>query len=112
MDKQYLINCLKQFECTNPVQKVINLQKFTKLIVEKYNCDIPLNFDELIQLPGVGKFTASLVYNYTFNLANSITVDTHVHKLANRLGFVSSNTFDETRIQLERWFPLELWKDV
>mmetsp|Transcript_65984 Transcript_65984/g.56035 ORF Transcript_65984/g.56035 Transcript_65984/m.56035 type:complete len:122 (+) Transcript_65984:308-673(+) len=112
MDKQNLINILNSYHCTNPVEKVQNIKRITKIIIEKYNQDIPPNFDELLQLPGVGPKVASCVWNNAHSMVKSIAVDVHVHEICNRLGFVDSNTAEETRVQLEKWLPLELWDDV
>lgn len=107
-----MIDILNSYHCTNPVQKVINIKKITKLIIEKFNQDIPRTFSELIQLPGVGPKTASVVWNNSHSVFYSIGVDVHVHEIANRLGWVTSSTPEETRVQLERWVPLELWSDL
>jgi endonuclease-3 len=66
--------------------------------------------DELLMLPGVGRKTANLVLILAFNSDRNICVDTHVHRIANRLGWVRTRTPDETEQALykateSRWWP-------
>jgi endonuclease III len=70
----------------------------------------PSTMDELLTLPGVGRKTANLVLILAYNSRKNICVDTHVHRIANRLGWVSTKTPDETEQALynateSRWWP-------
>lgn len=107
-----MIDVLNSFHCTNAVQKVINIKKCTKLVIERFGEDIPRSFEELLQLPGVGPKVASCVWNSAHAMCASVAVDTHVHVICNRLGFAASTAAEQTRVQLERWLPAELWADL
>ena len=67
--------------------------------------------DELLKPPGVGRKTANCVLGYSFE-QDVIAVDTHVHRISNRMGLVETSTPDETELELERIVPQELWKDI
>ncbi len=72
---------------------------------------IPDSFDELVRLPGVGRKTANVVLASAFKKP-AIGVDTHVHRIANRLGLVSTNSVEETEEKLKELFPEEMWVRV
>lgn len=67
----------------------------------------PETIEELLELPGVGRKTANIVLAYLGKPA--IAVDTHVHRIANRLGFVKTRKPEETEEELKKIFPVELW---
>ncbi|MBI4565494.1 MAG: endonuclease III [Planctomycetes bacterium] len=69
---------------------------------------MPDTFDELIQLPGVGRKVANCVLVYAFGKP-AIPVDTHVHRICNRLGWVRTKTPEETERRLERILPRRYW---
>ncbi|MEM5875325.1 MAG: endonuclease III [Candidatus Aenigmatarchaeota archaeon] len=91
--------------------KAKNLVKLAKLLEEKYNGKIPSDEKELLKLPGVGRKTANIILSYVFNIP-TIAVDTHVHRIFNRLGFVKTKKPEETEIQLKKIVPRNLWKDI
>ncbi|MFH1848799.1 MAG: endonuclease III [archaeon] len=70
---------------------------------------IPRTVDELIKLPGVGRKTANLVVAVAFGKP-AICVDTHVHKIMNRLGYVQTKTPEQTESALRKKLPKRLWK--
>lgn len=70
----------------------------------------PETFEELIQLPGVGRKTANIVLSYLGKPA--IAVDTHVHRIANRIGLVKTKGPQKTEEELRKIFPVELWEKV
>ena len=84
--------------------KARNIIKLSKILVNKYNNKIPENFNELISLPGVGNKTASVYQNVILNIPR-IAVDTHVYRLANRIGLTKTKTADLTQIKLEKVVP-------
>ncbi|KAJ7521930.1 hypothetical protein O6H91_19G075400 [Diphasiastrum complanatum] len=101
-------------------RKATYLKKVAELCHEKHNGDIPMTLQELLLLPGVGPKMAHLVMNVAWENVQGICVDTHVHRIANRLAWVShskstkhhrmnTNTPEETRISLEAWLPKEEW---
>lgn len=79
-------------------------------LVEHYKGRVPTTMQELLTLPGVGRKTANLVLILAFKSLKNICVDTHVHRISNRLGWVSTATPDETEQALykatdSRWWP-------
>jgi endonuclease-3 len=83
----------------------------SKILLEEYKGKVPESKQELMKLPGVGSKVAGCVRVYAFNL-ESIPVDTHVHKIANRLGWVKAKTPNQTEQQLEEIVPKKYWKLV
>ncbi len=75
------------------------------------NREIPDEIDELIKLPGVGRKVANIVITEAFG-KNAIAVDTHVHRIANRIGLVKTRTPEETEIELKKIIPEKLWRRV
>jgi endonuclease-3 len=78
--------------------------------VERYGGRVPGTMEELLALPGVGRKTANLVLILSFKSLKNICVDTHVHRISNRLGWVKTRTPDETEQALyrttdQRWWP-------
>lgn len=88
--------------------KAIHLKKFPKVLMEEFNNIIPDEIDDLIQLPGVGRKTANLVRAIAFKKP-AICVDTHVHRISNRLGYVKTKTPLETEMALRKKLPQKYW---
>lgn len=84
--------------------KAKNIIAASQLLVEKYNSVVPENFEELIRLPGVGRKTANVVLANAFG-KDTIAVDTHVFRVANRLGLACSDTPEKTEQDLMRSIP-------
>jgi endonuclease-3 len=81
-----------------------------RILVERYNGQVPGTMEELLALPGVGRKTANLVLILSFKSLKNICVDTHVHRISNRLGWVATRTPEETEQALykatdSRWWP-------
>lgn len=95
-------------------RKTEYLKKVAKIVIEKYDGDIPPNFTELCELPGVGPKMAHLVMQVAWNETTGIAVDTHVHRIANRLKWVKKTTTDPivTERELEDWIPRCLWNEI
>jgi endonuclease III len=98
-----------------PVGFYRNKARFVKAIcqalVSQFGGEVPNTLEELITLPGVGRKTANLVLIVGFKSANNICVDTHVHRISNRLGWVQTRDPNETeqalyRVTEQRWWPL------
>jgi len=89
-------------------EKAPRLIALAAILVERYNGLVPDDLDALLSLPGVGRKTANCVLIYAFNKA-AVCVDTHCHRIANRLGWVSTKTPDGTEKALERIMPQDLW---
>lgn len=91
-------------------QKTKELHKICTILLEKYAGKVPNNHEELIELPGVGPKTANLVLSEGFNIP-AICVDTHVHRISNRLGLVKSKTPGQTEEQLKALLPKKYWSE-
>lgn len=90
------------------------LQNTSKILVDQYDSDIPNDVKGLIKLPGVGPKMAHICMNSAWNIVTGIGVDVHVHRIANRLGWVREETKqpEQTRKALESWLPSDHWKEV
>jgi len=91
--------------------KARQLRGIAQRLVDRHDGRVPRTLDELLELPGVGRKTANLVLGLGFGVP-AICVDTHVHRISNRLGLVSSATPHETEAQLMTVLPRDLWIDV
>ena len=92
----------------NKAKQIVEL---SKILVEKYNSKVPDDIDELCKFKGVGRKTANLVLSEGFNKP-AICVDVHVHRITNRLGYVKTNTPEETEFALRKKMPKNLWIDI
>jgi endonuclease-3 len=77
-------------------------------IVEKYDSKVPDGLDELLKLKGVGRKTANLVVTLGYG-GPGICVDTHVHRISNRLGYIKTKTPYETEMALREKLPKKYW---
>lgn len=91
--------------------KAKRIKEISKIILKKYKSKVPANFEDLLQLPGVGRKTAGCVMVYAFG-KHAIPVDTHVHRISNRLGWVKTNTPEKTELALIKLIPRKYWLDV
>jgi endonuclease-3 len=88
--------------------KAKNILNLCKDLVEKYGSKTPDEIDELLKLKGVGRKTANLVVTLGYNKPG-ICVDTHVHRISNRLGYVRTKTPEETEKALRKKLPKKHW---
>lgn len=91
-------------------QKTRQILAITALLIEKYNGHVPSTEDELLALPGVGPKTTALVLSVGFEIP-AICVDTHVHRVSNRLGLVATKNVSETEQQLKQLLPKKYWSE-
>lgn len=91
--------------------KARQLKKLSAIILEKYGGEIPQIFEELTSLPGVGRKTANCILSYAFHKP-AIAVDTHVHRIANRIGWIQTKAPEETEEALQKIVPTALWGNV
>ena len=84
--------------------KAKNIIKLSKILLYKYKGKVPKKFNDLISLPGVGNKTASVYQNVVLRMPR-IAVDTHVYRVANRVGFVNTKTANLTQLELEKTIP-------
>jgi endonuclease III len=90
--------------------KARHVKATCRILVHRFGGRVPATMDELLTLPGVGRKTANLVLILSFKSLKNICVDTHVHRISNRLGWVRTKTPDETEQALyqstaARWWP-------
>lgn len=88
--------------------KAKQLQKIGKILRDRYGGEVPGEEEALLDLPGVGRKTANLVLGLGFDIP-AICVDTHVHRISNRLGLVSTTTPEKTERALQKVLPEDLW---
>lgn len=91
--------------------KARNLKKLAEVLIKDYNGKVPNSINELIKLPGVGRKTANLVVTLGFN-KYGICVDTHVHRIVNRWGYIKTKTPEETEYALRKKLPKKYWKKI
>ncbi|OGI30448.1 MAG: endonuclease III, partial [Candidatus Melainabacteria bacterium RIFOXYA12_FULL_32_12] len=80
-------------------------------LLANYNGLVPDDIDELLKLKGVGRKTANLVVSKGYDKP-AICVDTHVHRISNRLGYVKTKTPDETEMALREKLPVKYWLKI
>jgi endonuclease-3 len=90
--------------------KARHVKACCEMLVSRFGGRVPSTLDELVMLPGVGRKTANLVLILGFKSGRNICVDTHVHRISNRLGWVRTETPEETeqalyRATQRRWWP-------
>ena len=90
--------------------KARHVKETCRILVDRHGGRVPGTMEGLLALPGVGRKTANLVLILSFRSLTSICVDTHVHRISNRLGWVRTRTPDDTeqalyRATSKRWWP-------
>ncbi len=88
--------------------KAANLRATARLLIERHRGRVPPDMDDLLALPGVGRKVANLVRGLAFGL-DGICVDTHVHRISNRLGWVATRDPAGTEQALMRVLPRRYW---
>lgn len=91
--------------------KAVHVKRTCEQIVARYGGVVPSTMEELLTLPGVGRKTANLVLILAHRSQQNICVDTHVHRISNRLGWVKTKTPDDTEHALykathRKWWPI------
>lgn len=92
--------------------KARHVKETARIIAEHYQGRVPDTMEELLALPGVGRKTANLVLIVAHRSRQNICVDTHVHRIANRLGWVTTRTPEETEHALYEVAPRRWWADI
>jgi endonuclease III len=90
--------------------KAVHVKQTCAILVDRFHGRVPGTMPELLTLPGVGRKTANLVLILSFRSLKNICVDTHVHRIANRLGWVHTKSPNDTEQALyaataDRWWP-------
>ncbi len=91
--------------------KAASIRNAANLVLERHGGAVPADRDALLAFPGVGLKTANLVLSEAFGL-DAICVDVHVHRIANRAGWIATETPDESEKALRAVLPLNYWKRI
>ncbi len=91
--------------------KAPRIKEIARIIDNDLKGKVPDDIETLLLLPGVGRKTANCVLVYGFGM-DAIAVDTHVHRISNRLGLIKTGTPEETETELRRVLPKRHWKDI
>lgn len=84
----------------------------SKGLLERFGGEVPKSLEELISLPGVGRKTANVVLGQVYGIASGVVVDTHVHRLSQRLGYTDADTPEKKEQDLMALFPQSQWIDI
>jgi endonuclease-3 len=88
--------------------KARTIHEICRQLISRFGGEVPSDLEELLSLPGVGRKTANIVVTLGFRKPG-IAVDTHVHRISNRLGYVRTRTPDKTELALRRKLPSKYW---
>ena len=91
--------------------KSVAINKLSKILIDKYNGNVPRTFEELEELPAVGHKTASVVMSQAFGF-QTFPVDTHIHRLMFRWGLSNGKNVKITELDAKRLFPKNKWNDL
>ncbi len=89
-------------------RKAEQIREISRILIDEYNSKVPESLDELLKLKGVGRKTANIVITMGFK-KQGIAVDTHVHRISNRLGLVTTKTPEQTEFALRDILPQKHW---
>jgi DNA-(apurinic or apyrimidinic site) lyase (EC 4.2.99.18)/endonuclease III (EC 3.2.2.-) len=92
-------------------EKAKKIKEVARVIHGVYGNRVPDDLEDLLKLPGVGRKTANCVLLYGYNIS-ALPVDTHVHRVSNRIGLVRTDSPDETELELKKILPEELWSNI
>jgi endonuclease III len=92
-------------------EKAKHLKQIPKILREKFGGEIPQTIDELLEFPGVGRKVANLILISVFNKP-AICVDTHVHRIFNRFGYIKTKNPTETEMALRKKLPEKYWLTI
>ena len=108
------INLLEELihPCGFYKNKAKNIKACAKMILEKYDGEVPKTMNELIELPGVGRKSANVVMLEVFGMAQGIAVDTHCKRIANRIGFSDEKDPEKIEQDLLKIFDKKDYKDI
>ena len=92
--------------------KARHVQATSRQLLDRFGARVPTTMEELLSLPGVGRKTANLVLIVAHRSATNICVDTHVHRIANRLGWVQTRAPEQTEQALYVVAPRRWWSSI
>lgn len=88
--------------------KARRIKEISRILIEKFDSKVPDKIDDLLSLPGVGRKTVNIVLTQAFK-KYGIAVDTHVHRVSNRIGLVKTKTPEQTETALRNLLPKKYW---
>jgi endonuclease-3 len=88
--------------------KARTIHEICRQLLSRFGGEVPADLDDLLSLPGVGRKTANIVVTLGFQKPG-IAVDTHVHRISNRLGYVRTRNPEKTEMALRRRLPAKYW---
>ncbi len=91
--------------------KARRIKSISERLIDKYEGKVPDIMDELLKLKGVGRKTANIVMTYGHKKRGYLAIDTHCHRIPNRLGWIKTKTPIETERELKKILPKKYWKD-
>jgi len=91
--------------------KAKRIKDISQTLLERYKGDVPDTMEELLSLKGVGRKTANIVMVYGHKKHGYLPIDTHCHRIPNRLGWIKTKTPEETEQALIKILPAEYWDD-
>ena len=92
--------------------KAKNIVGYAKMIIEKYNGEIPKTMEELVKLPGIGRKSANVIMLEAFDNPEGIAVDTHAKRISNRVGLSNEKEPEKIEKDLLKIIPKKYFKDV
>jgi endonuclease III len=92
--------------------KAKNIIGCSRALAERFGGKVPQTLEELVTLPGVGRKTANVVLGQAYGITSGVVVDTHVHRLSQRMGFTTEKTPEKIEVDLMDLFPKKDWIDV
>jgi len=101
-----LIHCSGYYK-----NKAKSIKHVSKVLLDKYDSKVPSTKEELLSIKGIGPKTANIVLCFAYGKC-VIPVDTHVHRIPNRLGLVKTKTPEQTEVELMKVIPKKYWREV
>jgi endonuclease III len=92
--------------------KAVHVKACCQMLLDRFDGRVPSTLEDLVTLPGVGRKTANLTLIVAFKSLRNICVDTHVHRISNRLGWVKTRLPEETEQALYRATDARWWADI
>jgi len=96
------------YPCAFYKRKAVQIKKICERLILEFNSIIPNDIDTLLKFEGVGRKTANLVLSEGYGI-DAMCVDTHVHRISNRIGYIKTKNSDESEIELRKKLPKKYW---
>lgn len=92
-------------------RKAENIKQISQILLDKHEGLVPENIEKLLELPGVGRKTANLTLGLSYGIP-ALCVDTHVHRIPNRMGWIKTKTPEKTEFALVKILPEKYWIEI